>query len=306
MFTFFCCTILKYLIESFRTVICSTNVNKIFDECLDKCPNHIMTSCAFPAGNFLACHPDDIAAVITTVATGPTELAAACPPSTNQPNLGAMTSGTRPIHERKIDVADGMPAKVSITPTSTNPTHSPSNTGETQLWGAFTVLVQRSMTIGPLHSKVAPLMANTAKKLSSKIPRAPLETCARATNVIGRATCDCACQFLEGLVTPEGECQGCVLGHASSRLLACHKPEFTHARTHAHIHMHTPTYTCSYTHGSAIPSHIRTIPLLLLPLRLLPGPIPPNPHRDLSLHRRCCFNRTHPHRTQRGPTNARS
>ena len=222
-----------------------------------------MTSCAFPTGNFLACHPDDIAAVITTVATGPTELAAACPPSTNQSNLGAMTSGTRPIRERKIDVADGMPAKVSITPTSTSPTHSPSNTGGTQLWGAFTVLVQRSMVIGPLHSKVAPLMAKTAKKLSSKIPRAPLETCARATNVIGRATCDYACQFLEDLVTPEGECQGCVLGQPSSRLLACHKPAVTHthARTHARTHIHMHTHTIPYRSSSSLsafsldPSH---------------------------------------------------
>ena len=257
MFTFCCCTILKYLIKSFRTAICTTNVHKFFDEGLDKCPNHIMTSCAFPTGNFLACHPDDIAAVITTVATGPTELAAAYPP--NQSNLGTVTSGTCPIHERKIDVADGMPRKVSITPTSTSPTHSPSNTGGTQLWGAFTVLVQRSMVIGPLHSKVAPLMAKTAKKLSSKIPRAPLETCARATNVIGRATCDYACQFLEDLVTPEGECQGCVLGQPSSRLLACHKPAVTHTHTHTHTHartytcIHPPTPAATHTRACAIP-----------------------------------------------------
>ena len=113
------------------------------------------------------CHPDDIAAVVTTVAT------------TYPDHLPALASRQEQI----------------------------SHSEKAQLFSALAVLLRRSMLIGPLWCKVAPLMAKIVEYLS-KIKCGAVPAFSQVKNLIGRVLRDHMSKFLERLATPKGEHRG--------------------------------------------------------------------------------------------------
>ena len=124
-------------------------------------------------------------------------------------------------HEHKMTTMERMPPSdtaIAATSTPTTETHITLVTatattyahtdGENvQLCRAFAVLLRRSMLIGPLWCKVAPLMAKIIEFIS-KLQCEPVTAVSKATHLIGRVLCDYACKFLERLTTPKGEYQG--------------------------------------------------------------------------------------------------
>ena len=121
-------------------------------------------------------------------------------------------------HEHKMTTMERMPPSdtaIAATSTPTTETHITLVTatattyahtdGENvQLCRAFAVLLRRSMLIGPLWCKVAPLMA----KIIEFISKLQCEPVRNATHLISRVLCDHACKFLERLSTQNGEYQG--------------------------------------------------------------------------------------------------
>ena len=160
-------------------------------------------------GTFLACHPDDITAIITTVAADQYE------PVSARASHTELSDVLRTTYERKVSRRDPLPtadvraSTAAIRPTThttaTPTAHAQASAGNAHMWRAFVVLIERSLLIGPLWCKVAPLTGRIVA-IGSKIPRAPLTACTRATNTIARVMCGFACKFLEGMVTPKGEC----------------------------------------------------------------------------------------------------
>ena len=168
------------------------------------------------------CHPDDIAAVVTTVATTHSESLASLPtPSPNQTDPNMATEVINRSYEHKMATKKRIPPKDTRTITTSTPTtgthitlvtatatsHVHTNGGKAQLFRAFAVLLRRSMLIGPLWCKVAPLMAKIAEYLS-KIKCGTVPTFSRAKNFVGRVLRDHVSELLERLTTPKGECRG--------------------------------------------------------------------------------------------------